>query len=76
MKKAYEIHRWNIWSFSCVTPVRSVIQFVLLAVALWTVSSFHGNEWRTYKTKGMHAKAIHPDLVPRGGELPQSKLGQ
>lgn len=30
----------------------------------------------TYKTKGIHAKAIHPDLVAKGGEPPQSKLGQ
>ena len=30
----------------------------------------------TYKTKGIHARAIHPDLVPRGGEPPKSSLGQ
>lgn len=38
-KNAYEIHRWNTWSRSYDTPVSSVIQFVLLAVALLSVST-------------------------------------
>lgn len=34
IRKAYEIHLWKTCSFSWVTPVNSVIQFVLVAVAL------------------------------------------
>ena len=34
MRKAYEIQRWKTCSFSCETPVTSVIHFTLLAVAL------------------------------------------
>lgn len=60
-------------------PVKSVIQLDLLAVALWKIS-IRMNAcwvvWAAYKTKGMHARAIHPDLVPNGGEPPKSKLGQ
>ncbi|CAN9145022.1 unnamed protein product [Alternaria sp. RS040] len=30
----------------------------------------------TYKTKGIQANAIQPDLVPSGGEPPKSSLDQ
>lgn len=30
----------------------------------------------TYKTNGMHARAIQPDLVPNGGEPPKASLDQ
>jgi hypothetical protein len=32
--------------------------------------------WKTYKTKGMQANAIQPDLVPSGGEPPNFSLDQ
>jgi hypothetical protein len=51
--------------------VTNVIQFTLVAVALLqlVVKKF---EWvrDAYKTNGIHASAIQPDLVASGGEPP------
>jgi hypothetical protein len=37
--------------------------------------AFRSRAGTTYKTNGMHASAIHPDLVPKGGELPHTVSG-
>lgn len=71
IKKAYEIHLWKTCSLSCDTPVIKVIQFVLVAVALADISmSKRGHVLGTYKTNGIHARLIQPDLVASGGEPP------
>ena len=56
-----------------MTPVTRVIQLALLAVALLKISRIKpfGNG-RSHKRNGIQAKDSHPDLVPSGGELPQS----
>lgn len=52
-------------------PVKSVIQFALLAVALNNVSVRDDlSVGYTHKTNGMQAKAIHPDRVASGGDPP------
>lgn len=78
IKKAYAVHRWNTCTFSCETPVTSVTQLALLAVALRDISTV--DEYRytpvAYKTNGIHARASHPDLVANGGEPPYMSVDQ
>ena len=49
-----------------------MIQLDLLAVALHHVSIVGTGGRATYKRNGIHARANQPDLVPSGGELPQT----
>jgi hypothetical protein len=58
-------------------PVRSVIQFAFVAVALEGLALRRVHIARlTYKTNGMHASAIQPDLVASAGEPPYIMSGQ